>query len=749
MGDPRANLLKLKAAAQAQASGLPAPVDNSYLSITNWGTAGSLAEMNEIENLASQKSLWLRSFSDPTLIGLARDAKDKGLRGDDLYYYLREQVYRAVALHEMGHTLGLRHNFAGSADPLNYHDEYWAERNKTIEPYREWLSTPQNPQTSAWMASKCSVVGPLRGAGTPDAPGADIEGTDNTELCNEQQQGRMSQYQYSTIMDYGGRVNSDFSGLGRYDRAAIASGYGDLVEVFDEEVMEDVQRASASISQQMQANIDVRSAILDANEVRNPVLLQGLDVSMVYQGGGWGGKVSNYENFPQILGSVENIGKRHFVARSEYNPNPENLSADQRALIPVKVPYMACYDEFVDTVEGCHRWDFGADAYEIVANNIQRYKEYYVFNNFQRDRVGFDSFEVLSRTVNRYFMPMVNMYQHWYWGAAVTRINNAAFPRGEMGLMASTESFNTLWNVLSTPEYGAHELDPSTGTYVPNGSDACPEVVGEIPVAADGNIVGQQTMMMPTCVNVPRGVGRSLFSRYNTGVYDIYRRVLESGHFYEQIGALIALTSSNAAVVGFGSDVSADFRSYLIPFNLLFEDETTQLFSSVFAGNNRGYAMQMGREPDGAAFVNGRSVFGPTMPTQAPVISPGRTFTTQLQSLLWGMAFLKTGYDTTFVRRGQISVKGSGDQRDAAPEGYETVEATNPQNGVVYIAYRGPDDSAAGPWYGADLIDKANRLVEEREADPTNGPSDAQINRAFEDIEITRGLFTIFENPVL
>jgi hypothetical protein len=743
MGDPRANLLKLKAAAEAQAKGLPVPVDNSYLSVTNWGTAGALSEMNQIENIASKHSLWLRSFSDPTLVGLAREAASKNLRGDDLFQYLREQVFKAVMLHEMGHTLGLRHNFAGSADPLNYHDEFWVERNKTIEPYREWLSTPDNPQTSAWMASKCSVVGPLREAGAPGAPGAAIEGTDNSAACAEQQMRRMSEYQYSTIMDYGGRVNSDFSGLGRYDRAAIASGYGDLVEVFDREVMEGVQRASASLSQQMQNNIDVRAALLDANEVRNPVLLQGLDVAMVYQGGGWGGKVSNYENFPQILGGVENISKRHFVARSEYNPTPSELSPAEQALIPVKVPYMACYDEFVDTVEGCHRWDFGADAYEIVANNLQRYKEYYVFNNFQRDRIGFDSFEVLSRTVNRYFMPMVNMYQHWYWGAAVTRINSGAFPRGELGLMASTESFNTLWNVLSTPQYGAHTLDSASGTYVPNGQDECGEVVSDVAIDAGG-----QTMMMPECVNVPRGTGRSLFSRYNTGVYDIYRRVLESGHFYEQIGALIALTSSNAAVVGFGSDVSADFRSYLIPFNLLFQQETTQLFSSVFAGNNKGYAQQMGREPDGgAAFVNGRSIFGTEMPAQAPVITPGRSFTTQLQSLVWGMAFLKSGYDTTFVRRGQISVKGSGDQRDAAPEGYESVEAVNPLNGVVYVAYRG-EDTSAGPWYAAELLDKANNLVEEQAADPES-VSDAQINRAFEDIEITRGLFTVFENPVL
>lgn len=738
----RSSFLKLKAQAQAQATGQPLPDDGlGHLSVINWGTAGALNEMNQLEQMASEKSLWLRSFSDPALVGLAREAAEAGWKGDELFRKLRERVFRAVMLHELGHTMGLRHNFAGSADALNFHDEYWDQRIKTIEPYEQFLTTPGAPVLDAWMATKCAIIGPSAQTGV-----------DNTAACEEQQNNKMSEYQYSTIMDYGGRVNSDFQGLGRYDHAALASGYADLVEVFDETVMADLQRTSATLTQQLSRTIDVRQALLEANEIKNPVLYQGLDVSMIYQGAGIGGKVSNYEHFPLILGGVENLRARKFLPRSEYNPNPEDLPPAERALQPVKVPYLACYDEFVDSVESCHRWDFGADAYEIVANGLQRYKEYYVFNNFQRDRIGFDSFEVLQRTVNRYFMPLVNMYQHWYWGAAVTGLNNQQFPRGIMGLLASTESFNTLWNVLATPEYGAHQLNPDTGVYQPTGADACPEVVEELPVLADGAVVGGNTtpLMMPECVNVSRGVGRSLFSRYNTGVYDIYRRVLESGHFYEQIGALIALTSSNASVVGFGSDVSADFRSFLIPFNLLFQEETTKLFSSVFAGKNQEYALQIGRDATGSSFVNTRSVFGPTMPPASPIITPGRTFTTQLQSLVWGMAFLKTGFDVSFVQRGQISLKGSGEQRDTPPlEGYELVEATNPETGVVYVAYRS-QDVQAGPWFGADLLKQANDLIAEAN-DPNNPnpPSAAQINRAFENIEITRGLYQIFWNPLL
>jgi hypothetical protein len=308
--------------------------------------------------------------------------------------------------------------------------------------------------------------------------------------------------------------------------------------------------------------------------------------------------------------------------------------------------------------------------------------------------------------------------------------------------MASTESFDTLWNVLATPRFGAHSLDPRTGIYSANGNERCDEVVSDVPVISEGSTPGSAPLMMPECVEVTRGVGRSLFSRYDTSGYDIYRRVLESGHFYEQIGALIALTSSNARVVGFGSDVSADFRSFLIPFNLAFEDEVTQLFSSIFAADSRGYGLQIGRDATGKSFVNQRSVFARDMPAQSPIVTPGRTFTTQIQALWRGMAFLNAGFDTSFVQRGQISLLGSGEQRDVPPDGYTLVQAVDPASGRVYVSYRGPSTTSEGPWYGADQLDQVNEMIE-------SGATAAQIRNAFENIEITRAMYDIFENPLL
>jgi len=644
---------------------------------------------------------------------------------------LRERVFHAVMLHELGHTMGLRHNFAGSADALNFNDEYWPLRDKTIEgvaPYVQVTAADRRPSVDALLRSNCSLEGPL-----VSTTGNAIPGTDTTQGCAEQRAGKMAELQYSSIMDYGGRFNADFHGLGHYDIAALASGYGDLVEVFSDETMAGMQQASERFG------IDVREAALEANQVRNPVLNQGIENALPFQGRA-GMMLAHYSNLPTLLGGYENIAKRRFVPRVDYLTalNSSNgLAAADRASLPVKVPYLSCYDEFVDSVESCHRWDQGADNYEIVANNLTAYREYYVFNNFQRDRVGFDPFQVYQRTLSRYFLPLTNMYQHWLWGAAVTGLAPEGTPRGDLGVVATLEGLNRLLNTMSTPEYGAHMYNAELGEYVP--VNACPEGAGQvaIPISGDATAEQDQFMSMPSCVEVPRGVGRSLFSRYDSSGYDVFRRIMESGHFYDQMGALVALQTSNASVVGIGQDVNADSRTFRIPYNLVFSDEVEGLMSNIYNESDTGYAMHV-QDLNGVGTVVQRTLFNEMEDTdiaKLPVLAPGRTYTTRVQALVAGMNLLDGSLNASFAKRGQISLLGSGEQR-TPPDGFEVVEVASPNSGRSFVAYRKADKSG-GPWYAADLIEKAQKVVN------TPNVSQADIDNAFGDIELVRLAFGI------
>ncbi len=707
-----------------------------HLSVTNWFGGDALNELQQLEDLASRNNLWLAKFDDPTVAGLARQVMEMGLAGDELYQYLRERVFRAVMLHELGHTLGLRHNFAGSADALNYHDEYWDHRVKTIDHLSQYMEQ-ELPVTQAFTRSNCSITGPMVRSDGMAAPG-----TDTIEGCEEQREAGMAEFQYSSIMDYGGRFNADIHGLGHYDIAALGSGYGDLVEVFGPGAMEGMDSGGERLG------VNVRTAMLRANTVRNPILSQGLDNSIAIQSNRGRG-LGHYANYPALLGGYQNIRDRQFIPRSEYLQNLEaanDLPAADRAMMPVKVPYLSCYDEFVDAVDTCHRWDQGADNYEIVQNNLNGYREYYVFNNFQRDRIGFDSFQVFLRTAQRYFLPLTNMYQHWFWGVAVTRLTPGRTPRGELGFIAARAGFDRMWNTLSTPDYGAHVYVPGDasqeGMYFPTGEEACPDVVGDVLVPADGVVVptGGFTSM-PECVDVARGLGRSFFSRYDSSGYDVYRRVLESGHFYDTMAAMIALQQSNASVVGIGSDVAADSRQFRIPYNLIFDTELNGLFSSIYNEADNGYGMHIVRAEGRPAEVLQRGVFGSMTNEQAagwPIIAPGRTYTTRVQALVAGMNLLDGSLNAKFAKRGQISLLGSGEER-TAPAGFEIVSVTDPATSRTYIAYRAIDGSE-GPWYAADAVEQTRAALEASEEPLVDPP----VRRAFGDLELVRLAYSIF-----
>jgi hypothetical protein len=115
---------------------------------------------------------------------------------------LREEIFVATAIHEIGHNLGLRHNFAASADALNYFDQYWKLRAQTIP---------------------TGATAPL--------PEYRYDSNSKPLLDKAVQQG-MREYQSSSIMDYHASFACELHGIGKYDKAAIMYGYGHLVQVF-------------------------------------------------------------------------------------------------------------------------------------------------------------------------------------------------------------------------------------------------------------------------------------------------------------------------------------------------------------------------------------------------------------------------------------------------------------------------------------------------------------------------------------
>src|SRR6185503_17582790 len=121
----------------------------------------------------------------------------------------------------------------------------------------------------------------------------------------------------------------------------------------------------------------------------------------------------NYESFPSLFNSgVAGINMRKDVPYSTTSIGFGGALLADADGNPV-VPYFFCSDEFVGNLT-CQRFDAGADAYEQAQDIISRYNNWYIINDFKRDRYTFHtSLSYKDRIASRYLDILQEQLQ-WY-----------------------------------------------------------------------------------------------------------------------------------------------------------------------------------------------------------------------------------------------------------------------------------------------------------------------------------------------
>jgi hypothetical protein len=654
---------------------------------------------------------------------------------DEMTRSFRQQLWLATSLHEAGHTIALRHNFQGSFDAVNYLDDYWTLRQPT-------LTVDQGGQKTLPR--------------TPNDLKAAADGTQSQRAAG------LHDYEYSSVMDYHQKSVTDWHGLGKYDEAAILFAYSGTSEPGYVEVFEQARRSSLQFPGSDGAKVTVSGAAVDlpmvnatATNPSVPNYTERFHYSLVPLHFGEGSDLEQVLTDGIAKLRARKLVKYGDVARDEARvrealaADPSLVSDPDRAsgvlgTALLRVPYMFCTDESADgPVLSCNRFDRGPDAYEQVRAKLEDYWNYYVDSHFRRDRASFSGDRALFGAFNT-FSFVADAYKHWvleyFRQATPNQQQRPAYPMDatlqDTWTIAVLDGLNQHLNVMAVPPDGLHMY--RTLRSQPRW-DVISQGVDFDPLDATGRAELQDYYSTYYSgldyVQLPRGLGRRMYSWYDyKSGYNFFNRMLEAGHYNDQIGAMFAAVIPDLALQGV--DLTADRDRYNLPYYLVFRRELQDTFNALWSLDEDKVRPTLYKtlgsaqlpEDDAAlfqrVFVKGNDLFtgfdyppalpGPCAVGQDPGAGnppkcfvagqhPGpanlqTTWTSRIYSLYLGMAMFRTNYDLDFAKSNQVFKLGSGEAFTVAP-GSHTVEVQDPVVGHRYLAIEvdgaPPDSSGA------------------------------------------------------
>jgi hypothetical protein len=464
--------------------------------------------------------------------------------------FILQRFWYHVELHEVGHNMGLRHNFEGSFDEENFLPEYWQLQAEL--PSIRIGEQGENGILSDYDFDDDGVLSPEE---------YDAFYQDYVERRTEQLAAGMDQYRYSTVMDYLDGFHVGIHGLGRFDHAAVKFAYGNVIEMYSNDQNRFDAGAIASAGgwddfvQQRNNRIDVpyylggercnaNAECPHANHNRVPQRCRA--------DRGLGSQLTN--GTPEDLGVCSSIW--------------DELERQQRVSDdPVFPNYRFCSDERVRDRPFCNRGDSGTSAQEIVQNAIDQYEWNYIFNNFRRYRGDtFQPFFYYNRLWGRTFMPIGKLYQSLLYNYYYR--DGFAENLGAGGMLdtflASRNGLNFFAKILATPDIGSYiAWDPN-----------------------EANYDGPYTELHAGWADfyVPMGIGKYLWSAMDEGYYGQLYRYARIGTFFDKLFAIEALTTRDWGLP------QANDETFPINYYDAFQDEMIDLFTSLISGDMTRYA---------------------------------------------------------------------------------------------------------------------------------------------------------------
>ena len=674
-------------------------------------------------------------------------------RAERMRQFVARRAHFSVIAHEMGHSIGLRHNFVGSSDAFLFRPQYWQlrTRNGSVRTVCRELTT-----------DGASCVGPRY----------------FDPVTAEERDNLIWMWEHGSIMDYAGEASQDLLGIGIYDFAAARMLYGETVAVNRDESF----AAGTSRGQGLLAKMDNFGGILGITFQTGE---SDFHYSRLQQQ--WGmirncRPVADVDRFRPATWDEARDGAWHPLLDGQFVridgqwtrcdqpevdyarwqdlrlPTPEETAGFYRggpSIDPqgrIRMPYGFATDRWADLGNlSVYRHDNGADPYEIFNFLMTSQEVWQIFETYRRHRQTFSVRNAANRILDRYnakirdgakgLTLMKNVYKDFalamgydfdtFWPLVA-----GFFPEN---ILAAGMAFDHFARQLARPEIGPH--------FVPE---------HDVVLRSTYDYVGTPGATMVTVPNGATGYygaiglgGKLVENRLcdTCGEYDAEYTV-NAGSYYDKMNAAMLMTESADNFISDSRNDFVDPRYRAVSLADLFPDGFRRWLGNNLTGDDllkgpRLAADSRGRptlDPDGfpdapigwiswwgdtpeACFPDGNTTvcssyaettsapFHPRAPARTVVLDPQVGWEQQKFLIAWTMLYLPENEQSEWLDQLRVWELG----RDADPGFDQRIEFHSP-SGRTYVARTFGKETIFGKTVqrgiAARVLEYADSLVE-------------------------------------
>ena len=662
-------------------------------------------------------------------------------RAELIYNELWKDTFKGIALHEVGHSLGMLHQFSSSYDSANFLPQYWQLRTQEGKATASCEGKARTGDT--WSSGKDSCMGPRY---------LDPETDDEMGHGGESRPG-ISYFGHTSTMEYQNERFFETVGLGSYDLHTMGLLYGRVLQTFDGDLHQAADQQDYAYRNWTQLT------------EQNYLLWDNPETSAIMGGKGlqpmhYTEQARRFKVFEPAMcrpASAEEMAHAQWrvvhkqvctFPRKDYGAwidfedgLPDNkeswMSLEEDSMSKWRVKPAS--KSAGGMVRWPYRWgvgsnsyvhtnpsDAGADIYEVVQETIRKFKYAYPFQYFRRQNRDWYYRTLPSRVINNFYERL----RAFHWSMANTNARFNSFGSSVFAViagsddwwrpyvLAETDMFNNIALALLQPQIGSYKatvqpVDSVQTLYDPEGSGSIP---AEFEIdASTGRFID------PKFTSSAAGGGSWAYQEW----------VEHTGFTVEKAEAARALTDGRSVFSTISRENYLDGRNVNINYRSDMPQQIDRLLGGLLSGDFETIAPYVldsdTDDPDGNGLPNpvvhafDLGGAAPKRPANSKLVFPNVGYKQSLGTLVFAHIFARLNGDLTLSNKMRIWVDGL--QGEIKIPDAQQARFTNPESGYTYIAKKyGPqtvDGKTVDKGIASRMVGRGNALI--KEVFETNG----------------------------